>query len=223
MTARRRSRRALSSDEDRLWRLVTKNAVPLDAEARGLFTEALSEDDDVVLPENPVKPPPKTVSPAKQPAPKPEPKPAPEPEDAVWPPLPDFRVGEKVTAAAVQVRRVLPGLEHGKSPGVDKRTAQRFKRGRMDIDATIDLHGMTQEAAHIALNRFVETGAVTGKRCLLVVTGKGTRGEGVLRRAVPRWLNDERLRGLILSYSHAQPQHGGSGALYVLLKRRRET
>jgi len=201
-----------------LWRLVTKNAVPLDAEARGLFVEALSED-DIPLPEispPPVpKPAPPVVAPAKNPAPK--------PDDAFWPPLPDFRIGEKVTAAAVQVRRALPGLEHGKSPGVDKRTAQRFKRGRMDIDGTIDLHGMTQEAAHIALNRFVETGAATGKRCLLVVTGKGTRGEGVLRRAVPRWLNDERLRGLILSYSHAQPQHGGSGALYVLLKRRRET
>lgn len=218
MTARRRSRRALSADEDRLWRLVTKNAVPLDAEARGLFVEALSED-DIPLPEiSPPpapKPAPPVVAPAKNPAPK--------PDDAFWPPLPDFRIGEKVTAAAVQVRRALPGLEHGKSPGVDKRTAQRFKRGRMDIDGTIDLHGMTQEAAHIALNRFVETGAATGKRCLLVVTGKGTRGEGVLRRAVPRWLNDERLRGLILSYSHAQPQHGGSGALYVLLKRRRET
>lgn len=215
MTARRRSRRALSADEDRLWRLVTKNAVPLDAEARGLFLEALSEDDSPP-PQIPAKPAPKVVPPAAVKSP------APQPSNGVWPPLPDFRVGEKVTTAAVQVRHVLPGLEHGKSPGVDKRTAQRFKRGRMDIDATIDLHGMTQEAAHIALNRFVEGGAATGKRCLLIVTGKGTRGEGVLRRAVPRWLNDERLRGLILSYSHAQPQHGGSGALYVLLKRRRE-
>ncbi|MFA7431875.1 MAG: Smr/MutS family protein [Rhodospirillaceae bacterium] len=207
MTARRRSRRALSADEDRLWRLVTKSAVPLDEHARALFLESLADDEDGEAPAPPTAPPPPAVAkPAQAPA---------------WP-LPEFAVGQKATAPPVQVRTVLPGLEHGESPGVDKRTAQRFKRGRMEIDATIDLHGMTQEAAHIALNRFVTNGAATGKRCLLVITGKGTRGEGVLRRAVPRWLNDERLRGLILSYSHAQPHHGGQGALYVLLKRRRD-
>lgn len=207
MTARRRSRRALTADEDRLWQLVVKDAVPLDPEARAVFSEALAD------------------AAAEQPPPaRPAPPSAPPLAEAPLPPaaLPTFRVGERVIEAAVRVRQMLPGLGHGDSPGVDKRTAQRFKRGRMDIDGTIDLHGMTQEAAHIALHRFVESGAATGKRCLLVITGKGTRGEGVLRGAVPRWLNDERLRRHILSYSHAQPQHGGTGALYVLLKRRRE-
>lgn len=210
-TVRRRNRRALTADEDRLWRLVTRDAVPLDPDARRLFMEALS-DDDAPVPMPEPEPPSGAQPPAQAPPP---------PRRPVKP----FTVGEKAAGDGVhvQVRRSLPGLEHGESPGVDKRTAQRFKRGRMDIDGTIDLHGMTQEAAHIALHRFVETGAATGKRCLLVITGKGTRGEGVLRQAVPRWLNDARLRGLILSYSHAQPQHGGSGALYVLLKRRRET
>lgn len=206
MTARRRSRRTLSADEDRLWQLVVKDAVPLDPEARAVFSEPLAEVVEVAEP-----PPEGGIAPA--PVRDPAPRPA-----AVG----AFRVGERVAEAVVRVRTVLPGLTHGDSPGVDKRTAQRFKRGRMDIDGTIDLHGMTQEAAHIALHRFVEGGAAAGKRCLLVITGKGTRGEGVLRGAVPRWLNDERLRRHILTFSHAQPQHGGSGALYVLLKRRRE-
>lgn len=204
MTARRRSRRTLSDDEDRLWKLVVKDAVPLDAAARALFAEPLAEVAEVA--EAPPPPPP---------APRPV-------AVGAGAPLAPFRVGEKAIDGGPPVRHVLPGLVHGESPGVDKRTAQRFKRGRMDIDGTIDLHGMTQEAAHIALHRFVEGGAATGKRCLLVITGKGTRGEGVLRGAVPRWLNDERLRRHVLTFSHAQPQHGGSGALYVLLKRRRE-
>lgn len=204
MTARRRSRRALTADEDRLWQLVVKDAVPLDPQARALFSPPLAEEAESSPPAPPTVPVPPSEAPSGPPA------------------MSTFRVGEKVVDAAVRVRQMLPGLTHGESPGVDKRTAQRFKRGRMDIDGTIDLHGMTQEAAHIALHRFVEGGAAGGKRCLLVITGKGTRGEGVLRGAVPRWLNDERLRRHILSYSHAQPHHGGTGALYVLLKRRRQ-
>lgn len=97
-----------------------------------------------------------------------------------------------------------------------------MKRGEMDIDGRIDLHGLTQEAAHVALNGFISRCYALGRRCVLVITGKGTReGSGVLRAAVPRWLNDRPLRGVILAFSHAQPRDGGEGALYVLLKRQR--
>ncbi|MBY0430226.1 MAG: Smr/MutS family protein, partial [Rhodospirillales bacterium] len=109
------------------------------------------------------------------------------------------------------------------APGVDKRTGEKLRKGRMDIDGRVDLHGMSQEIAHGALIHLVGRGFDRGLRCLLVITGKGDRtgGEGVLRRAVPRWLNEPGLREKVLSFSYAQPRDGGEGALYVLLKRRR--
>jgi DNA-nicking Smr family endonuclease len=115
-----------------------------------------------------------------------------------------------------------PLLDHRRAPGLDKSTAGRFAKGSMEIDATIDLHGLTQPVAHAALARFVVGSADMGRRCVLVITGKGNRdGTGVLRAEVPRWLNEPGLRGQILAFTYAQPKHGGEGALYVLLKRRR--
>jgi DNA-nicking Smr family endonuclease len=116
----------------------------------------------------------------------------------------------------------VPVLDHRRSPGLDKSTAGRFAKGMMDIEATIDLHGLTQPVAHAALSRFITGSADIGRRCLLVITGKGNReGSGILRAEVPRWLNEPGLRGQILAFTYAQPKHGGGGALYVLLKRRR--
>ena len=95
----------------------------------------------------------------------------------------------------------------------------------MAIDARLDLHGSTQQEAHRDLNGFIERCYARNFRCVLVITGKGLRlssGEiGVLRRAVPQWLNDQPLRSMILGFSHATPKDGGEGALYVLLKRKR--
>lgn len=114
-------------------------------------------------------------------------------------------------------------LTHGASPGVDRRTADKLRRGLLPIEARLDLHGMTQAEAHGRLVTFVEGQQAAGRRCVLVVTGKGTWREegGVLRDAVPRWLNEPGLRARILCFSHAQPKDGGEGALYVLLKRLR--
>lgn len=107
---------------------------------------------------------------------------------------------------------------------MDRRTAQRFKRGKMPIDGRLDLHGHTQQSAHRELNRFIEDAFHAGRRTVLVVTGKGGRdGEpGVLWRAVPVWLNDAPLRQWISGFSHAAPRDGGTGALYIRVKRRRE-
>ncbi len=118
----------------------------------------------------------------------------------------------------------LPELKTGASPGLDKRTAARLKRGQLAIDGRIDLHGMTQATAHRALEAFVTASQGAGKRCVLVITGKGLRpsGEtGVLRNLVPRWMNAPAIRGRVLSFCAAQPRDGGTGALYVLLKRKR--
>lgn len=124
--------------------------------------------------------------------------------------------------AAPPVQRVLPPLSSGNTPGLDKRSAERMKRGEMEIDGRLDLHGMTQDTAHAALVGFVARAYDSGRRCLLVITGKGYReGTGVLRANVPRWLNQSPCRERILGFSTARPQHGGEGALYVLIKRRR--
>lgn len=118
--------------------------------------------------------------------------------------------------------RPLPRLDLAASPGVDRRTEERLRRGRFPIEGRIDLHGMTQAEAHSALAGFVLRSWHERRRHVLVITGKGARGGGVLRAAVPRWLDEPPLRPLVLALRHAQPQHGGEGALYVLLKRHRD-
>ena len=117
----------------------------------------------------------------------------------------------------------LPELAPGRAPGLDKRSAQRLARGQIKIDATLDLHGMTQAEAGACLADFLADAQDRGRRCVLVITGKGGIGEegGVLRRMVPRWLNAPPNRARVLSFADAQPKHGGAGALYVLLKRLR--
>ncbi len=134
------------------------------------------------------------------------------------------RVGPRLERLPERTTDKLPELKTGASPGVDKRTAVRLKRGQLAIDCRIDLHGMTQATAHRALEEFLTASQAAGKRCVLVITGKGLRptGEtGVLRNLVPRWMNAPAIRGRVLSFCTAQPRDGGTGALYVLLKRKR--
>jgi DNA-nicking Smr family endonuclease len=103
--------------------------------------------------------------------------------------------------------------------GVDRATAERVKRGRYPIEARLDLHGMTQAEAHRVLAGFVSLSRAAGRRCLLVITGHGRASGGVLKAAVPRWLGEPELRHHVLAIAPAQPGDGGTGALYVLLRR----
>ena len=106
----------------------------------------------------------------------------------------------------------------GKSLGaLDRRTAARLKRGTLAIEARLDLHGMTQSEAHAALARFLARAQKHGTRAVLVITGKS----GVLHGAVPRWLDEGENHARILAYSRAHAQHGGQGALYIMLRRQR--
>lgn len=109
-------------------------------------------------------------------------------------------------------------LKLGHAVGIDKRTAERLRRGQLPIEARLDLHGHTRETAHRALSGFLAASWESGRRVVLVVTGKG---QGILKDAVPRWLNESPNRGRILLVAQAQPKDGGGGALYVLLRRRR--
>ena len=114
-------------------------------------------------------------------------------------------------------------LSHGRIVGLDRRSAERLSGGRLPIDGRLDLHGLTQAEAADGLATFIAGAHSAGKRCLLVITGKGSAsGGGILREQVPRWLNQAPNRAHVLAFDYARPQHGGTGALYVLLKRRRE-
>ena len=101
---------------------------------------------------------------------------------------------------------------------LDINNDKKTRRGRVDIDAKIDLHDMTQTEAQPALFRAVMRASKHNKKCLLVVTGKGTQLNGVLRRRFPHWINDPSLRPHIATYAQAHIKHGGSGAWYVFLK-----
>jgi len=107
--------------------------------------------------------------------------------------------------------------------GIDRANAERLKRGLHAIEARLDLHGMTQAEAHRALIGFVVASHEIGRRCVLVITGRGLgpQGSGVLKNAVPRWLEEAALRRRILAVAAAQPRHGGAGAVYLLLRRQR--
>ncbi len=120
-------------------------------------------------------------------------------------------------------RRAEPALEHGRAAGVDRRRTERLRRGRLPVEARLDLHGDTQDQAHAALGRFLGESQARSLRCVLVITGKGTTTEagGVLRAQVPRWLNEPANRARVLAFDYAQPKHGGLGALYVLLRRKK--
>lgn len=112
-------------------------------------------------------------------------------------------------------------LDPTRPTGTDRRTWERLKRGQIPVERRLDLHGRTQAEAHGALDRFLAASSASGCRCVLIVTGKGTDGQGVLRQMVPRWLAEEGNRAKIITFSNAHPRHGGEGALYVLIKRRR--
>lgn len=119
-------------------------------------------------------------------------------------------------------RKPLPELSHGSQPGLDKATAKRLRRGKARIEGRIDLHGMTQDEARPALERFIEAAWRNDKREVLVITGKGTRADGsigVLRQAVPQWLNAAPNRERVTAFTHAAAKDGGEGALYVRIKR----
>ena len=106
-----------------------------------------------------------------------------------------------------------------------RRERSHLSRGRRDIDARIDLHGMTQARAHHALLRFLQSASHDGLSFVLVITGKGGRPgdseRGVLRRQVPQWLSLPEFRSYVIGFDEAAIGHGGEGALYVRVRRAR--
>jgi DNA-nicking Smr family endonuclease len=105
-----------------------------------------------------------------------------------------------------------------------RRMRARVARGKQAIDARLDLHGLTQSEAHAALAHFLRAATARGARLVLVITGKGRRGDGetgVLRRQVPHWLGLAEFRAYVIGFEDAHIAHGGEGALYVRLRKGR--
>lgn len=194
-----RRRRALTEDERKLWRVAMKDARRLNPEE----AEPLSDMPSADLP---------------------SPAPASKLTPAAAKPLP------------VPVRR--RPTEPPPLTGLDRRLSQRLARGQMEVEATLDLHGHSQERAYTVLLDFLARARSRGLRCALIITGKGAspyarhtlhgvsfyevpERQGVLRGAVPRWLNEEAFRLHASGFQPAHPKHGGGGAFYVWLRKKR--
>jgi DNA-nicking Smr family endonuclease len=119
-----------------------------------------------------------------------------------------------------QVVRPSRRLDPTRPVDLDRRTWLKVRRGLYPIDARLDLHGLTQDQAHDRLAAFLRGAHTRGDRCVLVITGRGARTGGTLRTMTPRWLDEAPLRPLVLAFAEARLEHGGEGALYVLLRRR---
>ena len=133
---------------------------------------------------------------------------------------------------AAQVAKPIKPVRPSRAPSapplapLGRRERSQLSRGKTDIDARLDLHGMTQTRAHRALLLFLQRASGDGLRFVLVITGKGrTTGpeseRGILRRQVPEWLGLPEFRALVVGFEEAHIGHGGGGALYVRVRRAR--
>ncbi|MCU4652294.1 Smr/MutS family protein [Roseibacterium sp. SDUM158016] len=194
-----RRKKGLSPEDRDLWDRVKRTARPLE--------------------------PHRAVKPAKPSVTKAPPEKTPESQDL--PPMKPFRLGE----TAMPVQRNQPERPHHAPPRMQANTHRKMVRGKLKPEARIDLHGMTLSDAHPALIGFVSGAWDRGLRLVLVITGKGRGGfeddgpvpvrRGVLRRQVPHWLTAPPLGAMVLDITEAHQRHGGEGAFYVYLRRRR--
>jgi DNA-nicking Smr family endonuclease len=140
----------------------------------------------------------------------------------------DFRLARPIKPKAAPRGTRKPGG----SGGLDGNTQDRLNRGLITPDANLDLHGMTQTAAHRALQHFLRGARERDNRLIVVVTGKGNprapdaapwteSPHGVLKEMVPRWLAEPGLSQLVARVQPAHIRHGGGGALYVYLRKSR--
>jgi DNA-nicking Smr family endonuclease len=171
----------------------------------------------------------RTASPLKRREPRPPtdkaPKPAPKAKPALTPQQPPRQPAVAPSPKPGQVAKAAP---------LDRQTARQLVKGRLEVDAKLDLHGMRQRDAHAQLRRFLKTAQARGLKHVLIITGKGADPEtsrsfyeeeerGVLRNAVPRWLAEPDFAPLVVSFSSAPRQLGGEGALYVRVRKLRDS
>lgn len=120
------------------------------------------------------------------------------------------------------VSRPVPTAPQLQTKPLNRQWALALRRGTVAVEASLDLHGLTEDAAHRALLRFIASARAARLRTVLVVTGKGRQGRGVLKARLPQWLSESGLRSEVLALYPAHVRDGGSGAWYVVLRRNRE-
>jgi DNA-nicking Smr family endonuclease len=196
-------RRVISEDEHRLWRAVVKDARPLRS----------------------------VPAPKELPVPLPlvEAKPVSKPKQV----SPSHSDTGTIKTPAPRRPAEPPSLT-----GLDRRTSQKLTRGQIEIEARIDLHGLGRDEAEDRLHRFLTRARAEGLRLVLVITGKGENPfarhtlhgrhyhesperAGILRAALPVWLAEPRFRTLVAGYQPAHPKHGGGGAFYIWLRKKK--
>jgi DNA-nicking Smr family endonuclease len=196
-------RRILRPEEEEIWQAVARTAKPM--HSLGHLFQKKSE-----APSHPVVFQPEKMPPHAQPR------------------LPMFQLGEK--ARVQRPHDLAPSLSATLAPlQMDAKIHGKMTRGKLSPEARIDLHGLTLAEAHPELIRFVLNAQSAGFRLVLVITGKGKRGQdigpipnrmGALRHQVPQWLRLSPLGSAVLQVTEAHLKHGGSGAYYVYLRRR---
>lgn len=202
-----RRRRHLTDAERALWNTVAETTTRLSPEPAPAGAETAPSGIESPSPQKPPKPP-RIPRPQVKPQLPSQPRSAPVKVDLVPDPM------------AVLDRP---------APGMDRKRFNTLRKGKLTPDATLDLHGMTADRAKAVLTGFVMRAHSSDQRLVLVITGKGRPGAdpmaphrvGILRHAVPQWLNMPPLAGLILQVTPAHRSHGGTGAYYVYLRRNR--
>lgn len=160
------------------------------------------------------------------------PRPKPKPHKPAKPRLPEFSLGQsaRTSTAAHDLKPSLVDRLGTAPVSMDTKAFGRMKRGKLVPEARIDLHGMTIDRAHPTLTAFILRAQASGKRLVLVITGKGRdRDEGgpipvprgILKHQVPNWLSMPPLAQAVLQITEAHVSHGGTGAYYVYLRRHR--
>lgn len=156
--------------------------------------------------------------------PAPPPPPAPEPEDGDDA---DSRLMRQAMQGAIEFELELSDeYMHGYVRGLDSKIFQQLKAGRIVAEGHLDLHGQNADQAHDALLFFMRESYLAGRRVVLVIPGRGKNspgGLGILRAEIQSWLTREPLRRIVLAFCTAQPRDGGTGALYVLLRKIRKS
>lgn len=203
MSKNNKSGRSLTSSERELWEKVKKTTTPLE-NRNALFSSLLGASDEITS--NPLAP----TNPNLQAR-----------LEQRFGHIPDKkqRIVKPYSPTPSNAPTYTIAGEPSQNHLLDQKTVRKISRGRVGIDGRVDLHGMTQLQAHGRLFTTIENAWSDNKRIILVITGKGLAGEGILRQAVPRWLNEPEFRMMVSGVSEASPTHGGSGALYVRIRR----
>lgn len=144
----------------------------------------------------------------------------------------DFDFNETEITNYQEIKEILTTIEYKEDKdsnktnpedvlNLDRKTTGKIKRGQIKIDLKLDLHGFKKDEAYIELRNAIGHAYNNRIRVVLVITGKGRQNKGVLKEKLPLWLNHTELKPLVLGFSHASIEHGGEGAYYILIRRKR--